>query len=101
MQDTALIQQNMAVVKCSQAEIIAELRAKDITVDLVIKRLNQDRDLAISKQDYATATKVDELLGKYLAMFTEKQQIDANILTKEEQSILSKYISGNRLADKQ
>lgn len=62
-------------LKYVEAEIIKELTEKDITVELIINRLNQDRSLALAKQDYATATRVDELLGKYLAMFTDKAEV--------------------------
>jgi len=81
----------LAVVKQCKEEILRELRASDITPEFVIKRLNQDRDLAIEKQDYATATKVDELLGKYIALFTEKREIKTEIINQEEQTILNKY----------
>ena len=87
------------VIKVCQMEILEELRAKDITIDLVIKRLNQDRDGALSKGDYATATKVDELLGKYLAMFTDRKEITATVFNDIEKRILDKYISPNRLKD--
>ena len=91
---------DIAVLKRVKEEIMEELRARDVTVDMVIQRLNEDRQLAKAKGDTATMTKVDELLGKYLAMWTEKRQIDANIMTQEERTILDKYISGNRLRDK-
>lgn len=87
----------LSSVKLCQEEVIAELKASEVTVELVIKRLNEDRELARNKGDIATMTRVDELLGKYLAMFTDKQQVNANILTQEEQSILNKYISSSRI----
>jgi len=80
------------IVRDSMNEIMEELKAKDVTVDLVIRRLNEDRELALSKKDYATATRVDELLGKYLAMFTDRQQTEVNI-TEQEQAILNRYMN--------
>ena len=59
------------VVKVCQKEIMQELRAKDVTVDLLIKRMNRTRELAEAKGDYSTVTRIDELMGKYIKMFTE------------------------------
>lgn len=67
---------SLGIVKQCEEEIVKELTEADITVKLIINRLNYDRELAISKQDYATATRVDELLGKYLAMFTDKSEVE-------------------------
>ena len=67
------------IVKDSISEISKELKAKDITYDLVIKRLDEDRELARNKRDIATMKACDELLGKYIAMFTDKQEIKQTI----------------------
>jgi hypothetical protein len=85
------------VVKDSNEKIMQEVLAKDVTIDLVIKQLYEDRDLAKAKGDMATMTRVDELLGKFLAMFTDKKQIDANVINSEDQSIIDKFINSNRL----
>ena len=82
-----------------KAEILQELKESDITAEMVINRLNEDKQLAIAKKDIATAVRVDELLGRYIAMFTDKQQIDANLVSKEEDKLLNKYIPLNRLAN--
>ena len=87
----------MSVIKCVDREIEEEYRARDITVDLVIRNLTTVRQLALTKQDYATVVKIDELLGKYIAMFTDKSQVSADIRTQAEQSILDKYIHAKRI----
>jgi hypothetical protein len=70
--------------KCVQVcldEIRKELREKDVNVELIIHNLNEDRNLAAQKGDIATMTRVDELLGKYLAMFKEvsRSKVDMDI----------------------
>ena len=84
-------------VKISQDNIMRELKASDVTIDLVIKNLNEDRELARKKHDISTMSRCDELLGKYLAMFTDKQKVDTTLVTKEEESIVHKYLQSNRL----
>ncbi len=80
---------SLSVVKVCEREIYEEFKASSVTIDLVISRLNEDRLLAISKQDYATATRVDELLGKYLAMFVDKtENKNVNIEDKQQADML-------------
>jgi len=86
-----------AVVKHSTAEILAEFRMCDVTPERVLADLEHLQKLALEKGDIPTATKITELRGKYLAMWTDKKVIDHTILTKEEQGILSKYCDTNRL----
>ncbi|MCH7776507.1 MAG: terminase small subunit [Gemmatimonadetes bacterium] len=55
---------------------IAELEAEateraGLTVDGVLKNLREDRDAARAAGQYGPAVRADELLGKYLAMFTD------------------------------
>ena len=77
------------VVKGCIDEIMAEFRASDITVAKVLSNLYEDRELARKKNDIATMKEVDALLGKYLAMFTEKQTITQDIrLTNEQKAEL-------------
>lgn len=97
--NTATHSTSESVIKVSQAEIIQELKQSEVTVEVVLQRLNEDRNLAQAKGDIATMTRVDELLGRYLAMFTDKQQIKGEIITEQEQGILQKYISSNRIQD--
>jgi len=81
-----------SVVKHSTAEIIEELRASEVTADLVIMRVNQARDLALAKGDITSVLRADELLGKYIALWTDKKVVDQRTLTQEDQSILNRYI---------
>ena len=55
---------------------IAELEAEateraGLSVDGVLKNLREDRDAARAAGQYGPAVRADELLGKYLAMFTD------------------------------
>ena len=43
----------------------------DLTVDSVLKNLREDRKAARAAGQYGPAVRADELLGKYLAMFTD------------------------------
>ena len=88
-----------AVVKRSQEAIIAELSESDVTVEMVIAHLREDRALAHAKGDIATMVTVDALLGKYLAMFTDKSQVDSKITSTEDKAIVDKYIHSNRIRD--
>ena len=83
------------VVKESIKAVLAKIQKKDITVEYVLNNLYEDRQLSLKKKDYSTVVKTDELLGKYLAMFTDRQQIDMRVLSKEEQTIINKYTDAN------
>ena len=43
----------------------------DLTIDSVLKNLREDRKAARAVNQYGPAVRADELLGKYLAMFTD------------------------------
>ncbi len=43
----------------------------DLTIDSVLKNLREDRDAARAANQYGPAVRADELMGKYLAMFTD------------------------------
>ena len=78
------------VVKDCQSEILHELKAKDVTVDMVISRLNEDRELARANGDVSTMKSVDDSLARFLAMYTDKQQIDTHI-SQEDKDILARH----------
>ena len=59
-------------VQISLTEIKYELKESDITVEFVLRRLNEDRDLAIKNKDYSVAARVDELIGKTIAAFKDR-----------------------------
>lgn len=85
----------MKVVKVCQAEITQELLSADITVDLIITRLNQDRELAKAKGDISTMTRADELLGKYLAMFVDKTENTTKLVIKPDEVSELNRLRGN------
>ena len=82
---------NLASVKQCIAEIDKSFKASDITPELVLSRLDHDYQTAKDKGDLATATRINELLGKYLALFTDKQQIDQHITSQEDKDILARH----------
>lgn len=88
----------MKVVKVCQAEITKELLAANVTVDLIITRLNEDRELARLKKDIATMTRADELLGKYLAMFVDKSENITKLVVKPEEISELSRIRGSLLS---
>lgn len=47
-----------------------------ITVDKVLADLEHDKLMAREKSDIASAIRADELQGKYLALFIDRQEID-------------------------
>ncbi len=76
-------------VKVCLEELKEELKEKDVNVELIIRNLNQDRNLAQAKGDIATMTRVDELLGKYLAMFKDvsRSKVDMDISDERRKEI--------------
>ena len=87
---------DMGVVKRGMDIIMTELKEQDVNIELVIHNLNQDRNLAQAKGDIATMTRVDELLGKYLAMFKDvsRSKVDMDISDerrKEIELLVSRY----------
>ena len=61
-------------VQIITAEIERDI-TKEITVKSVLESLKRIQTLALSKGDFSTATRCEELCGKWLAMFTDKQEI--------------------------
>ena len=62
------------VVQQCKAEIEQDIK-KRITVDSVLKGLEHIQKLATEAEDFSTATRCEELKGKWLAMFTDKTEI--------------------------
>ena len=61
------------IVKDCIKEISLELRASDLTPDIVIDGLNDIRKLCIKgkKKDLSSAVRIHELYGKYLKMWAD------------------------------
>jgi hypothetical protein len=86
---------NDPLVKPCIDEIMAEFKATDITVEYVLKNLREDRELARIKGDIATMRNVDDLLGRYLAMFTDKQEVkQESTLTIDQKNYILNRIKG-------
>ncbi len=59
-------------MKAFVAELGVEAAERaDLTIDSVLKNLREDRKAAREAGQYGPAVRADELLGKYLAMFTD------------------------------
>jgi len=50
-----------------------------LTADKVLEDIERVRGLAEGSEQYNVSLKASELQGKHLAMFTDKQQIDADV----------------------
>ena len=72
--NTAVKSGGNKVVKVSQAEILEDIK-KQITVESVLKSLEKIKALAIVDKDYSTATRCDELCGRWLAMWRDRLEI--------------------------
>ena len=73
-------QHELAVVKCGEQELLEEFKATSITVEYVLEGLTKEAEQAKNAADRIRAL---ELLGKYQAMFTDKQ-ITTNQIPKDE-----------------
>ena len=69
----------------AEREILQEMKEADITVELIINRLNEDRELARKKNDISTMTRCDELLGQTIASFTQKALSQVELVIKPEE----------------
>lgn len=72
-----------------------DFKMEELTAKSVLSRLDFIMQLAISKGDLPTATRCEELKGKFLALFTERTLNKTEISTKDE-TLLDHYKS-NRL----
>ncbi len=61
-------------VKICQEEIVEDIKKK-ITIEYVLKELDRVAKLAEKSDDFSSVIRAKELLGKWLAMFTDKQEI--------------------------
>lgn len=84
----------MPVVKVCRDEIRQAMDKVAVSDEYVLEGLKREAETAKNSSDRIAAL---SWLGKYRAMFTEKHLVDANIITKQEQSLLDKYINNNRL----
>src|SRR3990167_6242565 len=61
-------------LKIAKAEIEKDIK-KQITVESVLKSIQKIKSLAIADKDYSTATRCDELCGRWLAMWRDRLEI--------------------------
>jgi hypothetical protein len=67
----------------------------DLTIDSVLKNLREDRKAAREAKQYGPAVRADELLGKYLAMFTDvNKNVGVDDRTPEEIIRESSVVNG-------
>ncbi len=67
----------------------------DLTIDSVLKNLREDRKAAREAKQYGPAVRADELLGKYLAMFTDvNKNVGVDHRTPEEIIRESSVVNG-------
>jgi len=64
----------MKVVQVCRAEIEQDIK-KQITVESVLKSIQNIKGLAIADKDFSTATRCDELCGRWLAMWRDRLEI--------------------------
>jgi len=77
--NTAIQAPAMSIVKQSEKELMAEVKASDISVEWVVKQLT--KELVAPDAKASDRIRVTELLGKYLNMFRDAQttQVQFNI----------------------
>ena len=64
---------NVKAVKVCMQEIATDIK-KTITVEYILSELNRIAKLAEDDKDYSAVIRAKELLGKWLAMFTDKTE---------------------------
>ena len=75
--------------KIGDAELIAEFKASDLTIDLVVKDIEKGKRLAITgkKKDLSTFMRGCELEGKYLKMFGENIANTLILISPEDKQL--------------
>jgi phage terminase small subunit len=67
-----------------QEEITRLMKSREervqLTADKVLEDIERVRGLAEGSEQYSISLKASELQGKHLAMFTDKQQIDGEVM---------------------
>ena len=82
------------VVKVSQAEILNELKAADLTDNFIVNGLNDIKKLCITgkKKDLSSAVRIYELWGKYLKMWSDNINTVVLVNTQDNQFSLANRI---------
>ena len=81
-------------VKDSIEEITNELKASDLTPDMIVNGLNDIRTLCITgnKKDLSSAVRIHELWGKYLKMWADNLNQNIIVNTPQAQFNLSERV---------
>ena len=88
------VRKDNKLLNVARAEILDDIKDR-ITVEYVLNNLKK---LAETSKNKADRIRANELLGKWLAMFTDKYQGKSEVeITETGKSILDKYIHCNRL----
>ena len=85
------------ILKVVKSRIAEEFKAEEITVEEVLRRIDEDRMLAQRKGDYSTALQADIALGRYLAMFTDKVKADLSVINSIKSIVEVANQSVNRI----
>lgn len=85
------------VVKTCQAEILAEFDKSKITPEYVLKEIERLKVMAMEKGDLSNFSRGVEMLGRYLALFTDKKEIKD--VTKDELWDEFQRYRGNRVKE--
>jgi hypothetical protein len=91
---TAINACQLSVVKHCDEEIKQSILKAGVTEEEVITGLRKESQTAPKPSDRIAAL---SWLGKVIAMFTDKQQVDAKIITEEDKAIIEEYMPKNRL----
>lgn len=78
-ENSAINAHRLTVVKRCLEEIEAQFKLSELTPEMVIQQLQATRQLALEKRDYATAAFCSTQLGKYLAMFTDRNESNVSV----------------------
>ena len=71
---SAKMSSHLTVSKQGEAELMAQVKSSDITVELVVNRLTQE--LVAPDAKASDRIRVSELLGKYLNMFKDNTSVN-------------------------
>ena len=94
--NTAINAFRREVVKGCDEEIAKAILKAGVTEDEVIAGLRKEALTAPKPSDRIAAL---AWLGKVKAMFTDKQQIDAKVITDEDKAIIDAYIPSAKPSD--
>jgi len=81
------------LVKVGDQELIEEFKLEDLTPKSVLASLTRLRALCLKNNKYAEVIRIEELMGKYLAMWTDKTQI-TNVESQDDYQFATSRLLG-------